>query len=108
MNSVYRRKEQRVRLSKKLSAAMRNYYQNRKKAQVSKKWDKQADIEAIIELLPSECSYFSATAGTFFLTWKSLGIQTTHSENNYWCCKILARFNEKKQDWIMAKEGVWT
>ena len=97
-----------MKLPQNLSNAMRTYYQNRKKAKKGKKWDKQADLDAIIALLPSECTYFSATAGTFFLTWWSMGIQTTHSENNYWCCKILARWNRTKLDWIMAKEGVWT
>lgn len=93
-------------LPKELKAAMRTYYQNRKHANKGMKWDKAADLKAMVDLLPSNCSYFSATAGTFWLTWAGLRIQTTHSENNYWCCKVLARLN-KKDEWVLVKEGVW-
>lgn len=86
-------------ISKKLKAAMRAYYQHRKN-QKNGKWNKQADLDAITAALPKNCVFAQYSAGTFWLTWERPRIQTTHSEKNYWCCKVLARWNKKKKDWI--------
>lgn len=91
--------EQLMKVSKKLRTAFKQYYDNRNR-QSEVKWDKQADLENIERSLPKRCMCFQATAGTFWLTWSSPKIQTTHSEGNYWCGKVLARFNRKERRWI--------
>jgi hypothetical protein len=89
-----------IRLSKKLREAFRRYYHNWRH-QKTVKWDKQADFENIENLLPKNCVWLQAIAGTFWLTWRRPRIQTTHDEKNYWCCKILARLRKGK--WVSAR-----
>ncbi len=88
-----------MKLSKKVRAAFRKYYLNRKEMN-HRFWDKQADLETIFCALPKNCIYRQAIAGTFWLTWKSPRIQTVHSENNWWTCKVLNRLKNGK--WVKA------
>jgi hypothetical protein len=86
-----------MKLPKKLRLAMKQYYENRK-MQDQKKWDKQADLQNIIDALPKNCTYFQACAGTFWITWKRPRIQTQHNEQNYWRCKLLSR--KQNGEWV--------
>ena len=81
--------------------AMRRYYENWKQ-QAEKKWDKLSDLKNIQASLPKNCYYFQAMAGTFWLSWKHPKIQTTHNDKNYWCGKILARWNAKEKKFILV------
>lgn len=78
-----------INFTRKLHKAFRRYYRNRK-MQREKKWDKGADLRHFRDSLPKSVSGFEASAGTFFIYWKS-GICTIHNECNYWTGKILAR-----------------
>jgi len=97
-----------MRIPKKVVAAMRQYYQNRRLSkewvgsnhESGKPWDKAADLKAIENALPKNCCYFEACVGTFWLTWRRPRIQTVHSEKNYWTGKVLARFDPKKRAWV--------
>lgn len=80
-----------MQLSKKARKAFRRYYRNRRNQKIVE-WDKQTDLTLIHNSLTKNCVRMQASAGTFWLTWKTPRIQTTHSESNYWCCKVLARY----------------
>jgi len=98
-----KRKGGKVTISKKLREAMKQYFRNRKN-QKEVKWDKQADLQGITDALPKNCTNAQYTAGTFWLTWKSPRIQTTHSEKNYWCGKILALWDRKGKEWVKVSD----
>jgi len=91
-----------LKISKRLREAFRQYYQNRAQQGVIK-WNKPRDIKNIEYALPKNCTGFEACAGTFWLHWKSPRVETVHSKKNYWCGKVIAR--RKKGKWI--KEPGW-
>ncbi len=91
-----------MKISRKLRAAFKRYYGNRKK-QADQKWDKQGDIDNISSTLPKGC-HLQACAGTFWLTWQRPRIQTVHSEKNYWTGKV--RATKAKGKWKI-KDKVW-
>lgn len=84
-----------MRLPAKLAEAMKRYYDNRQAGSngvaTNKKWDKQADLEHIMACLPKGASNFQAIAGTFWIAWPRLGIQTQHREDDYLECRLLSR-----------------
>ncbi len=95
-----------MKISKKLRAAFKRYYENRKRAWDKEDdftWDKEDDIKNIEAALLKGCG-FSASAGTFWITWQRSRTQTVHSEKNYWTGKVRAR--KVKGEWKI-NDKVW-
>lgn len=86
------------RMTQKLRDAMKRYYTNRAKQRSSgEEWDKQADLDNIFKYLPKSSTRCEATAGTFLIWWED-GVQTIHSESNYWKELVFT---------LKRKNGVW-
>jgi len=86
-----------MKLPPKVKAAIKRYFDNRNVMRFhGQPWDKKADLDNLMAILMKTKGFgnLQAVAGTFWISWKN-GIQTTHSEKNYWTCKVLSRRNKK-------------
>jgi hypothetical protein len=94
-----------MKIPTKVVALMKTYYDHYR-AQNTTPWDKQADLKNIFDAAKAaspRATYIQAMAGTFWITWGHVGIQTTHCENNYWTGKVMARLDRKNKKYVPVR-----
>ncbi len=85
----------RPRLTKRLRAAIRAYYDGWR-GKADGKWDKQACLNTIRDTAFSQRPKIvgiTACAGTFWFRWAS-GLLTEHNHRNWWTYKRCTRFGD--------------